>query len=267
MFDQNWMKKANSIKENSWAYEVMQNIKASGGIYLETLRIWFDNFSLEDKQKKPLKRHIESFSNEEHLGAVNELAWWSFLKKYSFDAEPVPSENSSRPDFRVLSPQKFFIEVTTLNLSEQELINKDNLIELNQAENISRIINKIFNRSKKKYKQILFAYGQNQPCCLVLFDYASWSGFGTQLYHCLANDLLDIYESHREISAIIYIERYVKNGNIKLNCKYSSIYYNPYAYFPLEKNIFHCFQKYEYKTKEDGQGVTITHSQLDSICL
>jgi hypothetical protein len=55
LFDDNWLIKASSRKnDDQWVDDVMNQINGSGGIYLNTLRLWFDRFPLPSKQKNTL---------------------------------------------------------------------------------------------------------------------------------------------------------------------------------------------------------------------
>jgi hypothetical protein len=118
MFDKEWIENAWKFTDTkSWAHSVMIELDTTGGIYLNTLRMWYEEFPGTEKQKKPLRQRIESFGNEDHLGGVNELSWWKFLQKSNFGAEPVPTTTSARPDFKVQTPTEFFVEVSTLNVS------------------------------------------------------------------------------------------------------------------------------------------------------
>ena len=79
VFGDSWLMRARAkSSENSWAAA----LDAEGHIYLGSLRLWFDRFPLtSNKQKRALKVRLESFKDEDHRGAVNELSWWEFLQR------------------------------------------------------------------------------------------------------------------------------------------------------------------------------------------
>jgi hypothetical protein len=254
IFDKKWIANANKLTDvDSWAHGVVDDIDTSGGIYLNTLRIWYERFPATNKQKKPLKQRIESFSNENHLGGVNELSWWEFLRSSSLYAEPVPTTTSPRPDFKVLTPTEFFAEVSTLNVSnnEKEKLEKDGAVSLNHTETLRRILLKSAN---DKRKQITFAANEKRPCCLVLFDYTTWSAYGTQFFRYLANFLLGQECGFKhlpiELSALVYVERKVINGRIGISRDRSAVYYNPNATFPLAIGAFAKLRQYWYQMIE-----------------
>ena len=123
VFDESWLTGARAKKSlaPSWAHEVMEALATTGGIYLGTLRLWFDRFPLNsNKQQHALKTRLESFNNEDHLGAVNELAWWVFMQRIGLQSLPVPTSSAPRPDFQVKTSIDFFVEVSTLNISKSD---------------------------------------------------------------------------------------------------------------------------------------------------
>jgi hypothetical protein len=56
-----------------------------------------------------------------------------------------------------------------------------------------------------------YAADQGKPCVFVLFDYTTWSGFGTQLFRALGESLLGRNLGFKsfpaELSALAYLER------------------------------------------------------------
>ncbi|WP_031433722.1 hypothetical protein [Methylomarinum vadi] len=254
VFGEKWIERAKKVTDvDSWAYNVIRSIDTTGGIYLNTLRIWCEQFPTTNKQKKPLKQRIESFSNVDHLGGVNELSWWKFLLSSNLGAEPVPTTTSPRPDFKVLTPTEFFIEVTTLNISDSEKkkLEADGAVPLDHMETLRRILLKSTN---DKCEQIAFASVERRPCCLVLFDYTIWSGYGTQLFMYLASYLLGkqcgFQDLPVELSALIYVERKVMDGRIGLSLDRSAVYYNPNAAHPLAIGTFTALRQFWYQTVE-----------------
>jgi hypothetical protein len=247
IFGDNWLEKAKKVTDvDSWAHGVVGSIDTTGSIYLNTLRMWYEQFPASKKQKKPLQRRIESFFNEDHLGGVNELSFWKFLLSSHLCVKAVPTTTSPRPDFKVLTPTEFFIEVTTLNISAQEKKKlEEGSVPLEHMETLRRILLKSAN---DKFKQISFASCKQRPCCLVLFDYTEWSGLDTQFFRYLASHLLDkecgFKELPIELSALIYIERKVIDGRIGISIDRSAVYYNPNAKFPLEIGTFTALRQY-----------------------
>lgn len=247
MFDNKWIENARKItNQESWVYDVILGLDTKGGTYLDTLRNWYGGFPGTNKQKKPLQQRIESFINVDHLGGVNELAWWKFLKNSNFVVEPVPTTTSPRPDLKVRAPVEFFVEVTTINVSSDEATQfcKNGAVRLDHEKTLRRVLLK---SSNDKKEQILFSSQQGRPSCLVLFDYTTWSGFSTQINRYVANYLLEqggFGELPIELSAIVYVERKVIDGRIGLSCDRSSVYYNPNAKYKLAPGTFAGLRQY-----------------------
>jgi hypothetical protein len=242
IFDETWVTRARSCDDkSSWVKDVMTDFETTGGLYLSILRVWFNDFSLQAKQKHKLKADIESFKTEDHLGAVNELAWWSFLQREKFQAEPIPTTKVSTPDFNVSAPFEFYIEVSTLNVSQQDQdkIQKNSSIHLNHAEMLRRVLGKLTN---EKQKQLAYASDRKKPGVLVLFDYTAWSGFGIEFYRYIAKYLLGgqcgFQKLPPELSALIYIERQFLDCRFAISRLRSAAYYNPYAKYPLTMGSF-----------------------------
>lgn len=244
VFDENWLSRARkSSGQMSWVNEVMETLDTTGGVYLASLRLWFNEYPLSAEKKQSLATHIESFNNHDHLGAVNELAWWTFLQRQQFSAKPIATtKNTSTPDFRVVSPSEFFVEVTTLNISEQEqkAFRAGDSIELNHTETVRRVLIKF---TAEKLKQLSYAADRKKPVVLVLFDYTTWSAFGTQFHLFLADFLLGKQLGFQslagELSALVYVERKVfPNGHIAISRRRSATYYNPFAKYPLPIGTF-----------------------------
>jgi hypothetical protein len=243
-------------------------------MYLDTLRQWFDDFPLDSKKDKGhLKSHLESFTNDAHIGAVNELAWWGFMQRLDWQAAPVLEATEPRPDFHVHAPADFFVEVSTLNLSERERAqfdigkvstvnpsgrerlqfdtdededeDEDVGVPLDHAETCQRVVLKA---TKKKQRQMAYAASQKQPGVLVLFDYEIWSAFGTQFFDFLADFLLGKEQGFqrlpRELSALVYVERKVMEGRMAVSRERSAIYYNPDATYPLDVGAFALLQQF-----------------------
>ncbi|MCH7530107.1 MAG: hypothetical protein ACUZ8N_14905 [Candidatus Scalindua sp.] len=248
LFDEDWFSNASSRKVGKeWVDEVVNQINGSGGIYLSTLRLWFDRFPLSNKHKKHLKQALESFNNYDHLGAVNELAWWQFINSFGWSASPIKAGNYKRPDFHIIEPIEFFCEVTTSNLSEKEkkLIESGEGAPLNHNVTIERFLRVV----EEKVEQIKYGASKKKPSVLILFDYTTWSGFGTQLYRELANILLGniigFSKLPSELSAIVYVERKVlPEGNIVFSKDRSAVYHNPNALFKLPISVFQMMRQF-----------------------
>lgn len=121
LFSEKWLSEQNQCAGvDSWASRVVEDLHNYGEMYLDLLRRWYDGFPLSNKQKRKLKAHIESTKDKDHLGAVNELTWWTFMQWAQMDPSPIPTASGSRPDFFAKHPVELFCEVTTLNLSKDE---------------------------------------------------------------------------------------------------------------------------------------------------
>jgi len=248
IFDKNWIMSARSCdNELSWAKDVMTDIETTGGLYLSILRVWFNAFPLQAKQKRKLKSDIENFKTEEHLGAVNELALWSFLQREKFQIKPIPVAKGSTPDFYVSAPFEFYLEVSTLNISQQDKkkIKKGSSIQLNHDEMLRRVLGKLTN---EKQKQLAYASGRKKAGVLVLFDYTPWSGFGTEFYRYLASFLFGgqcgFLSFPSELSALVYIERQFLDCRFAISKIRSAAYYNPYAKYPLTMGSFAAINQF-----------------------
>jgi hypothetical protein len=251
IFDINWIARARArTDKRSWVYDVMGDFDTSGGVYLASLRLWFNRFPLDPDQKRGLAVRIESFRNEDHLGAVNELAWWRFLQREQFNANPIPTASSPTPDFQVLTPSEFFIEVSTLNVSERDKskFEAGDSVELDHDETLRRILGKL---TTEKKKQLSYAAELKKPTVLVLFDYTTWSAFGTQFYRFLADFLLGKPRGFQnlpvELSALVYVERTVFDGHIAISRLRSAAYYSPYAKHPLPGGMFPSMNQFSWQ--------------------
>ena len=248
IFDEKWIMSARSCDdESSWVKDVIADIETTGGLYLSILKVWFDAFPLQAKQKRKLKSDIENCKTEAHLGAVNELALWSFLQREKFQIKPIPVAKVATPDFSVSTPFEFYLEVSTLNVSQQDKkkIKKNSSIQLDQDETLRRILGKLTN---EKQKQLKYAFDRKKPGVLVLFDYTSWSGFGTEFYRYLARFLFGgqcgFLNLPIEISALVYIERRFLDCRFAISRIRSAAYYNPYAKYPLTMGSFAAINQF-----------------------
>jgi hypothetical protein len=243
VFDDGWRARVvDNASDDSWAHEVRAALNGNGGCYLETLALWFGRFPLASKKQRwELKRRLESLTNSDHLGAVNELSWYQFMREAGLQASPIPTANAPRPDFKVTAPAEFFVEVSTLNVSEAE---RESLlatggVDLNHHATLRRLLLKA---AGEKDAQIAHAVSEGLPCLLVLFDYSYWSGHPTNCFHFLASGLLGGQLAFAQLpvalSAIAYVKRRVFDGHIEISQRRSAIYYNPAADYPLAVGSF-----------------------------
>jgi hypothetical protein len=153
IFDDNWRNLALS--------KGVRELDGSGGVYFNTLRVWFQSFPVSNKQKKHLKQRLESFNMSNHLGGANELFWWELMESFHWSASPIPAGKGSLPDFHIISPCEFFCEVTTLNRSEYEkrqLSEREDL-SLDHSHSMARVLTKV---ADEKSKQIRHGHAQEK---------------------------------------------------------------------------------------------------------
>lgn len=85
LFDAEWRDVALKCEDqDSWAYNVIEEMRTTGQSYLSKVESWFNDIHYSVKGKINLGAALKSLSNNDHLGAVNELAWWAFLRKEEF---------------------------------------------------------------------------------------------------------------------------------------------------------------------------------------
>jgi hypothetical protein len=242
IFGDGWLQTVRTKSANgSWAATVIESLDTTGRIYLLTLRLWFERFPLTPKQKQQLRTRLESLRDDEHLGGVNELAWWAFIVREGFTAAPLAPTAAPRPDFELRSPTGCFVEVSTLNVSQKDKarFEAQEGVALDHAETIRRVVGKL---TDEKQRQLKYAADHKKPSVLALFDYTTWSGFGTLFYRTLGDYLLGKQLGFRrlpsELSAIVYLERKVLDGRMALSRNRSGVYYNPLALRPLPPGAF-----------------------------
>jgi|GEM_PF-2525152 len=258
LFDEQWMQTAQTATSESWACEVLSSLDGDGGMYLCQLRTWFNGYPLRSTPKQHLRKRLESFKNDEHLGAVNELAWWALMRRQALIGEPISTSGEPSPDFKLESPFQGYIEVSTLNPSfaDSECWQTYTSVDLQAAnsETLKRIAS-LTTEPKKKLKQLKYAARQERPCILALFDYTTWSGFGTEFFRQLGEFLLGkefgFKSLPNELSALVYLERRVMDGWNVLSHVRSAVYYNPLAKFPITVGILPCFSQF-------ATGLTVT---------
>jgi hypothetical protein len=251
LYNQSWLDGLKSkFTQESWVSDVIADINGSGGVYLAILREWFLSHPLPSKGKKQhMKNALESLNNSDHLGAVNELCWFRLMCDLSLSPEALPEGRRKTPDFKGKSMlgSVFFCEVTTLNVSDKdsESISAGKGASLNQEIEISRIIRKA---TEEKAAQLQFGYKNQKGMVFVVFDYSIFSGLGTQRPLALADALLKtptgLQAMKPYVSAIIYVERYVKGGRSRIRTSQSAVYHNPSADYPISTELFGCFVQY-----------------------
>jgi hypothetical protein len=244
IFGDDWVKTARAKSgSDSWANEVVDTLDTTGQIYLSTLRLWFDHYPLTPKQKRDLFARLENLQDDQHLGGVNELTWWAFMQHDGIKGDPLPVSTTPRPDFQLQPPADCFVEVSTLNISDSDkkAFEAKNSVALNHAETVRRVFGKLTN-APEKCEQLKYAAKKGKPSVLVVFDYTTWSGLGTQFFRTLGDTLLGAQFAFMklppELSAIVYLERKVLHGQIVLSRARSAIYYNPLALHPLRQGAF-----------------------------
>jgi hypothetical protein len=243
IFGDEWLKRARAARTGDcWISDVIKTFDTTGQIYLSTLRLWFTKFPLTPRQKQGLRSRLESFRNDEHLGGVNELAWWALMLRDGLICTPIPPAKSPRPDFELQQPAECFVEVSTLNVSLKDKRNfetEEDSGVLDHAETIRRVMGKL---TAEKEQQMKYAADHQRPGVLVIFDYTTWSGFGTRFFRTLGEFLVGKQLGFKtfppEVSAMIYLERKVLDGRIALNRHRSAIYYNPLALHSLAPGTF-----------------------------
>lgn len=242
IFSDDWLRTARTKSANgSWAAAAIETLETTGRIYLSTLRLWFERFPLTLNQKHQLRTRLESLRDDEHLGGVNELAWWVFIVREGFTAGPLPPTTTPRPDFELRSPTGCFVEVSTLNVSQKDKtrLEAQKGVALDHAETIRRVIGKL---TDEKKQQLKYAADHKKASVLALFDYTTWSGLGTLFYRTLGDFLLGKQLGFKalpcELSAIVYLERKVLDGRMAISRDRSGVYYNPLALYPLPSGTF-----------------------------
>jgi hypothetical protein len=249
LFDHAWRARAVAGGlGDSWANDVVAALAFDGGRYLATLAKWFTQFPhLSTMDCSVLRTRLESFTNSDHLGAVNELSWYQFMRQSGFQVDPVSTAKAARPDFRLAGAAAAFAEVSTLNVSERDRasLRATGGVDLNYRETARRLLLKA---SEEKCGQFEYASGHGLPCLLVLFDYTFWSGLATGFYRFLASELLGDEPAFSQLpsslSAIAYVERRLIGGRIVLSRLRSAVYHNPKSHHPLDPSAFRMLRQF-----------------------
>jgi len=233
---------------DSWANDVVASRDSDGGRYLATLATWFAQFPAPSRADcSTLRTRLESFTTSDHLGGVNELSWYQFMRQSGFQVDPVPTAATARPDFRFTGPAVGFAEVSTLNVSEKEKISLRTTggVDLDHHETVRRLLLKA---SDEKRGQFEYASANGLPCLLVLFDYTFWGGLATDFYRLLASELLGDKPAFSALpgtlSAIAYVERRVSGGHIALSRLRSALYHNPEPRHSLIPSAFNMLRPF-----------------------
>ena len=262
LFDEAWRARAVAGGlGDSWANEVVATLDSDGEHYLDTLAEWFTHLPAPSAtDRSVLRTRLESFTTIDHLGAVNELSWYQFMRQSGFQVDPVSTATTARPDFSATGPAAVFAEVSTLNVSQSERasLRMTAGVDLNHRETVRRLLRKA---SDEKRAQFEYATTEGMPCLLVLFDYTFWSGLATDLYRFLASELLGNEPAFAKLpsalSAIVYVERRVARGRIVLSRLRSAVYHNPEARHPLAARAFSMLRQFGHDIGErapDAEG-------------
>lgn len=242
LYNENWVINA-KLKDlsSSWAKDVLDGVAGYGGVYLSTINEWFLKFPFSNTdQSQHMKKALESLATEEHLGAVNELFWYNLATLLGWNLHVI-AEKKSAPDFNVTSPASFYTEVTTLNVSkaDRDSFTSGASVSLNHNKEVARILRKV---AEEKIDQLKYGYDKQIPSVLIVFDYSTFSGLGTKRPQALANVLLSssigLQAMPKELSALLYLERFVLDGRFRLRLSQSAAYHNPLADYPVATDIF-----------------------------
>lgn len=235
LFDDAWRCAAcTAAPRDSWVAEGASSKDLT--TYLDTIRCWFQQLPLTGEDRKHLRNRLESFSIENHIGAVNELSWWRMMKIAGIEIEAIPRSLESTPDFKMGSPADCYVEITTLNISKREKCiaasEDEGVMELDVDEDIRRFLRKSIS---EKLKQVKYGFLRHKPSLLVIFDYSYFSGFGHQL-HRKVDTALSACSLPCELSAIAYVHKFVRCGRITINCNNLRMFLNKSARYQLQSN-------------------------------
>src|SRR5712691_3050176 len=240
---------------DSWVNEVVAPLESDGRQYLATLAKWFMQCPIASlADRSALRTRLESFTTSDHLGAVNELCWYQFMRQSGFQVDPIPTAATARPDFMLSGPASLLAEVSTLNVSQAEkTLRVTGGVDLNHRETVRRLLRKA---SDDKHPQFEYAASKGMPCLLALFDYTFWSALATDLCRFLAAELLGDKPAFAELpgalSAVVYVERRVASGRIVVSRLRSAVYHNPEARYPLDASAFHMLRQFRHGIKESA---------------
>jgi len=243
LYNSNWITNAEKLESShSWVLDVLKS--KNGRNYLKTIKTWYQRYP---NKSEHLKNFLESFDTASHLGGVNELFWWEFMKKFKWKAQPIKVNREKRPDFHVTKPSEFFCEVTTLNISKKDesALRSESGVGLNHEATIYRILGKVMNEEKE---QIVYGCRKGHPSILVLFDYTFWSGLATDFSRTFQQKLFEgdgFAELPKSPSALLYVEKKIIYTRFCVTVKRSAVFHNPYAKYTLPKTVFTMFRQHE----------------------
>jgi hypothetical protein len=172
------------------------------------------------------------------------------MKQFNWQVKPV-STTVRHPDFYISHPVKIFCEVSTLNKTNMEKSDAGGRIDHSRAS--SRILRKAID---EKLDQLKYAEQKKKPAILVIFDYSSWSGYGTQRFKAIAAHLLKCSNLPAELSTLLYVNKGVNNeGKIVIYGQQSAVYHNPCAKYPVPTALFEIFPQFFLELNE----ASLTH--------
>lgn len=252
IYNQSWLNCIqSSAHADSWVHNVIRDIKGNGGVYLSVLKEWYSTYPFPSNGKRThMRKLLESSTNNDHRGAVNELCWYRFMRNLALNPKVIPEGSNKTPDFLCATATgvEFYCEVTTLNESNADTksIASNGSAPLNQDADILRIIRKA---SVEKAEQLQYGRESQKGMAFVIFDYSTFSGLGTRRPATFADAFLltpiGLQEMMKPyLSVLIYVERYVDKGRCRIRTQQSALYHNPLANHQLHTDIFSCFQQY-----------------------
>lgn len=254
IFDTQWLEQAALQNENTWAIDVQEDLERTGRTYLRNVADWYHTFMAEFDKEQHLLRSLKSFDNSRHVEAVHELALYSYLYRNGMTVNPVTRRKEQRtPDFHVIGSFEYYMEITSLNPSDKD--KQSSVAELDQNENIKRILGKII----YKAPQLDIAASQEIPGLLVVFDYTTWSGLGAQTSTALSNILSNTDGAYfswpRNISALAFIHRDVIRGIPRINQERSVVLHNPLALYEINESMFSDLTHHRHGVVEEANVV------------
>ncbi len=237
LFDDQWL--AGSYADDSWASDVINDIDGNGSVYLNCLSNWFEKLPGSNKGKNALRSGLRNPDNSAHLGAVNELSWWIYVTSRGLSLDRIPKGSSHTPDYVLNAHGEHIIfEVTTLNPSK-DISCRD--LQYSQENSIRRIFR---NAVEEKVQQFIYGAKKGMPVVLVVFNYDEWSGFGSK-FSSIFNSSISSFVLPKELSSIIYLERFVMDGKLFYKKENVSIFRNSEAQYVLNPGITESFLESE----------------------
>jgi len=248
LFSDTWLNDATNAPEESWALDVARDLNTNGQRYLDWIKCHYEYFVGIDRSTLHLRKRLESIKTEDHLGGINELVSFSYMRKLGLQVRPLETTNRPRPDFRIVGGDDFFVEVSTLNVSDEDRIALTKLAGASLKQD--RTIERVFVKLNKKKEQ--FEYGENQskPTALFLFDYSAHSGYGVQTAQAidiaLNREDCAYFSFPRSLSALVFFTKCVIDGRPVIRKSKTAIFHNPLASIELVLDPFHDIGQYEH---------------------